>query len=738
MKVRRKQREKRSHAVQWGLLVAVLSVSLIAYSGVHGVLRIMEGWADDLPDVSSFDFASHAEESTMWAADGTTKLAQFQLEKRDPVTLDQVNTYVTQATIATEDSRFYEHDGVDIMGIARAVLNNLRGGDMQGASTITQQLVRNTILFDEMDDISLKRKIREATLALEMEKRFSKDDILLMYLNTINYGDGCYGIQAAAQNYFQVNASDLTLTQAATLAGIPQSPTYLNPKENPDACLERRNIVLDRMLSVGDITQEEHDAAVAEELNLNPAPDARIDGITAFPYFTSYVRDLLLDENNGFDVSYEDLFAGGLTIHTTLDPVMQEKAEQTCAEQCAQMADNLEAALVAIDPATGHILALVGGKDFDANQFNIATQGGRPAGSSFKAFTLATAIEEGIDPDTLIDCTNPLKMETGDELYNYGKQDQGIRSIASATAVSSNTGYYRLIQEVGSSQVVNMAHRLGVTSPLSNLPIITLGTENTTPLEMAEAYSSFATGGTHRKAIAITRIENSDGEVLYEAPDTSERVLDEKVAGAVTKVLRGVFESPEGTAYGFGLASGQPVAGKTGTGTDWRDHTLVGYTPTLCCSVWIGARDYSPTDENLTCNWLWSTFMSRALEGTEITNFPDVEDPKYNNNFNEKQKELTSKAAENAPNTSGKTLDEAKELLNSYKTSYVEEYSDSVPAGTVISQSVQDGKIVVVVSKGPNPDAQGTDDPNAPDDEGNDTESGDPNTSGESAQPAST
>ena len=200
-----------------------------------------------------------------------------------------------EGTVDTEDVRFYEHEGVDIPGIARAFVNNLRGGDLEGASTITQQLVRNTVLSEEATDISFERKIREAELAIDLEKRFSKDDILVKYLNIINYGDGCYGIEAAAQNYFQVSALDLTLAQAATLVGIPQSPTYLNPKVYPDACLARRNVVLDRMLTAGDITQEEHDAAQAVPLeeDLNLAGDPPSQGIYAYPYFTSYVRDLL-------------------------------------------------------------------------------------------------------------------------------------------------------------------------------------------------------------------------------------------------------------------------------------------------------------------------------------------------------------------------------------------------------------------------------------------------------------
>ena len=442
MKIRRKQREKRTHAVKWGILVATAALCFVGYWGVQGVLHVMEGWTDDLPSIADTDFTNSAEESVMYASDGSTRLAEFQLEKRDPVTIDQISPFVLQGTVDTEDVRFYEHNGVDIAGIARAVINNITGGQLEGASTITQQLVRNTILTQEANEISIERKIREAELATEMEKQYSKDDILLMYLNTINYGDGCYGIEAAAQNYFQVSAAELTLVQAATLVGIPQSPTYLNPKAYPEACLERRNTVLDRLLAAGHISQEEHDAAQAEELALNPAPEAPSDGIYAFPYFTSYVRAQLFADDNPYDVSYADLFEGGLTIYTSLDPELQQMAEDACADQLDRMSSDLDCSLVAVDTETGQVM--VGGKDYSASQVNLATGtggSGRMAGSTFKAFTLAAAIEQGIDPDTPIDCTSPLELSGGHRVENFGGTDYGIRSIQSATAVSSNTGF---------------------------------------------------------------------------------------------------------------------------------------------------------------------------------------------------------------------------------------------------------------------------------------------------------
>ena len=518
MKNRRKQRQSRTHALAWALLLALFAVGLGAWAGTAGMLRLIDSWTQDVPELET-DAFSFAQESVMYAADGTTLLARFQLEKRDPVTIDQISDYVLHGTVDTEDVRFYEHNGADLVGIARAVVNNLAGGSLEGASTITQQLVRNTILSQEANDITLERKAREIELAVELEKSYSKDEILVMYLNTINYGDGCYGIEAAAQNYFQVSAADLTLAQAATLVGIPQSPEYLNPKTNPDQCLARRNLVLDRMLQAGHISQEEHDAAAAEPLGLNPAPDAPADGIYAYPHFTSYVRDELLREDNPYGCSYADLFEGGLTIYTTLDPTLQNEAEAARDAQLARMSSDLDAALVAVDPSNGHVLAMVGGKDYSssqAGQVNLATGSGgsgRQAGSAFKTFTLTAAIEAGIDPSTLIDCTSPMTIGADNtRIENFGNIDYGIRSIRRATAVSSNTGYIRLIQEVGAQNVADLAHEMGITSDLSAVPTLTLGTSSVTPLEMASAYATLASGGVRHDAVVVTRIVNSAGK----------------------------------------------------------------------------------------------------------------------------------------------------------------------------------------------------------------------------------
>jgi penicillin-binding protein 1A len=714
MKARRKFRESKSHAVVWLVLVAVIAIGFIGFRATTSVFAVYNSWIADLPNLNSEAF-NYAEDSYMYASDGTTLLAKFQLEKRDPVELKDINENAIKATVDVEDVRYYEHNGVDPQGIVRAVVNNLKGGSLEGASTITQQLVRNTALSEEATDITFKRKAREAELALEMEKRYTKDEILNMYLNTVNYGDGCYGIEAAAKNYFQVSAADLTLVQAATLAGIPQSPTAFNPKENPEACLQRRNLVLERMYTAGDITEEERAQAASEDLGLDPAPDEPEQGIYAYPYFTSFVRDQLMQPDNKYGCSYADLFEGGLKIYTTLDVGMQDIAETACGDQYYNMDEGMDAALVAMDPSNGYVKALVGGNDFYSDQWNIAVQGGRPTGSSFKAFTLAAAIESGISPQSTIDCSNPVTLPSGETVNNFGNANYGTRTIDDATAISSNTGYYRLTERIGVSKLIEMAHRLGVDAELAPYPIITLGTENVTPLEMAEAYSSFASGGIHHDYVIITRIEDKDGHILYEEDGEGERVLDESVASEVTRVLRGVFEKSYATAAGSGPSNGQPVAGKTGTGVDFRDHWLVGYSPTLTCAAWIGNRDYSSTSEYLTANSLWHNFMSMALADTPITPFDTTTTPTYTYYGTDTGTATTTNSAGSATGMTAVDAQVANDVSNyeagsmtegdvnalypAYETNVTYQSSEEYPAGTVISESfdAETGVISIVV-----------------------------------------
>lgn len=700
MKNRRKMRQKRNHSVAWGAIVSVIAVCLIAFGAYQGLMAIMDSWLEDLPSVENTDAFNYSRKTRIYASDETTLLAEFYIENREPVTIDQVSPYVLEGTVATEDERFYEHNGVDPYGIARAFVVNITGSSREGASTITMQFVRNTILSSEATDISLKRKVREAELATQLEGLYSKDEILMMYLNTINYGDGAYGIESASKNYFQKHANELTIAEAATLIGIPQSPTYLNPKTNPDACLERRNLVLSRMLEYGTITEEEYEAAKAEELILNPADDSSDEGIYAYPYFTSYVRQLLLSE-----YPESDIFQDGLTVYTTIDPNIQNKAEAAAQAKYETSAEDIEVSLTAIDPQTGYIKALIGGRNYGTNKYNLATQGLRQAGSTFKMFTLVTAIEQGIDPDTKIDCTSPMTIGN-DTFQNYGNINYGIRSIQSATAVSSNTGFVRLADEVGVPLANQTARRMGITTEdLHDYRSSTLGAVNVTSLEMASSYATLAASGVQRDPVAITKIVSWNGDVVFEHEDNPTRVLTEDVAGAATDVLKTIFTDSEATAYGYGLSDGRPAAGKTGTSSNNYDKWLCGYTPQLSTAVWVGvASENRDIGDFVNANDVWKNFMDSAHEGLEIVDFPSHGKPPYSNDFNKKQKEAYEKPdIEDAPSVVGMTLEEAGNALDGFEAVYYEEYSSTVAAGLVIRQEVVDGKLVLYVSKGPDP-----------------------------------
>ena len=634
MKARRKLRESKSHAVIWGIILAVIAFGFILFRGVTSVYAVYNDWISDLPRLNS-DAFNYAEDSYMYAADGTTLLAKFQLEKRDPIELSQVSEPAIKGTIDIEDVRYYDHNGVDPQGIIRALVNNLTGGSLEGASTITQQFVRNTILADEMDDISIKRKVREAYIATELEKMYTKDEILLMYLNTINFGAGAHGVEVAAQRYFSKSAIDLTLPEAALLAGIPQSPTYNDPMQYPERALERRNLVLGRMLGEHFITQEEYNAAIGAPLGLNPQ-SIDDDGILAYPYFTSYVRSLLY---NNYDLSESDILKGGLSVYTTLDVAKQEDAEAACARKKESMyRENMEVAMAVVDPDTGNVQAIVGGSDYDQSEVNLATGqggGGRPCGSVFKTFTLTESVKRLINPNaTYVDCSSPATVD-GYTLENYANTNYGTRSIAGAFAVSSNTGFVRLISSVGVKNVANTAHDLGVTSDLHEDEAgatLTLGVENVTPLELASAVATIANGGVRHDLCAITTIVDRDGQVIVDDSDPEKRatrVLTPEQAHAVQEVMKGVITGGTGTAAA--LYNGQPVAGKTGTSEDYKDISFVGCTPFMSVAIWVGDPSNETAVPTGTAADAFRYYAAAVIDREEIpvTDFAEAYDPEF-------------------------------------------------------------------------------------------------------------
>ena len=619
---RRARKNARTHIIGFGIagMFGFLALLIAAFAISLGAL--VTTWLQDLPNYSSADAYLVDEPTQIYDANGSV-IAEYYLQNRRSVDIDQVSDYVLKGIVDTEDVRFRSHNGVDPQGIARAVIVQLTGGS-EGASTITQQLVRNTVLSEEQFDYTLKRKVREAYLAIQMEKMYTKDQILMMYLNTIYFGHQAYGIQAASITYFNKNASDLTLAEAATLCGLPQSPSNYDPLQNPDLATTRRNVVLNRMLTAGDITQEEYDEACAQPMQTNEGHF--FENESSQPYFTDYVKSLLLQ-----DFDQDTVFTGGLKVYTTINPGMQDCAERAVATQLSALGnERLDAALVAVDPDTGYIVAMVGGRDYKEDQYNLATQAHRQPGSSFKLFTLVAALREGMNPQTYLNCNSPMTFSPTWTVQNFGNTSYGTISVAQAFACSSNTGFVQIAEAIGPEKIVQTAHDMGVSVDLPAYSSLTLGTVGVPPVQMAEAYATVATGGMHRDAIAITRIEDRNGNIVYEHEDTPTRAIDESVSAAALEVMKGVC-TWGGTAevVGSGMTVNQPVAGKTGTTENYRDLWFCGITPQLSVSVWCGYREEGEVfvygadahPYNTACP-IFTNFVNAALEGVAREEFP--------------------------------------------------------------------------------------------------------------------
>lgn len=694
-RIRKRQRQGRGGLIALQLL-AVFLVFVIALAGTGALVAgaTVAKWLEDLPDYTQPGAFEVAQATRIYSADGKL-LARLYLENREVIPLEKMSPYLLDAIVAVEDERYYAHNGVDSVGLARAVVVNLTEGfGEEGASTITQQYIRNTILLDERTQISLARKVREAYLAMELEKRYDKRQILQMYLNAIYFGEGAYGAQAASRAYFAKTASKLTLSEAAMLAGLPQQPSRLDPYDNPDGAIARRNEVLQRMWSNGFITKVEYDTAIAEELKLKRAKTPE-DGIYSAHFFVAHVKKELQSQ-----FSPAVVFKGGLVVHTSLDTRLQKYAEDAVKDALPNKSDP-RGALVSIDPRNGYVKALVGGRDYHKNKFNLATQGKRQPGSSFKTFVLVTALDKGMPPSFNVDSSSPAYIPTKPKPWvvsNSEGRGRGMTSLSSATRASVNTVFARVAWEIGIKDVVKTSHKMGIKTKIPNYPSVALGAGNVSPYEMASAYGTLATGGVYHKPVVITKVEDAHGEVIFKASKKGKRAIRKSVAVAATDILKGVITG--GTARRAQI--GRPAAGKTGTSQDYRDVWFVGYTPQLVTSVWVG----HPTERTIYVRGarafggtvaapIWASFMKRALKGKKILPFPDAAAPKYNSS---KFRIPVSKP----PKTSGLELAKAKAKLRGYKYSVEYVYSNK-PKGTVISQKVKGSRLVLVVSKGPKP-----------------------------------
>ena len=693
------------------IALAVVFSLLLAGTGVALAFGTASSWLEDLPDISDPSAFAVAQTTKIYSADGVL-LANLYLENREVVAIEQISPHLLHAVVAVEDERFYEHQGVDFVGLARALITNISTGRREGASTLTQQYIRNTVLTGERFDITYRRKLREAWLALELERHYSKDEILAMYLNTVYFGEGAYGAEAAALTFFNKHASELTVAEAALLAGLPQAPSALTPYDNPDGAVGRRQWVLAKMFEQGYITSEEYEAAKVEALALERSQQLNEQGVYAAPYFVSYVKKILQDE---YGTSL--VFQGGLTVYTTLDTKMQTLAEKTVRSVLNKSSDP-DAALVAIDPKTGYIKTLVGGRDWQRNKFNFATQAHRQCGSSFKMFTLVTSIEAGMPPTKRkVSGSSPATIKTGGEpwiVHNCeGAGTRGYITVEQATINSVNCAYGRLIKELGADKVAEVANRMGIQSQIRPYLSITLGTEGVTPLEMASAFGTLAADGVHYDPIAVTKIVDNQGETIFEANPEGVQALSHSVAYATTQVLQKVVSS--GTATNARI--GRPQAGKTGTTQDYRDAWFIGYTPERPMTNVHGRVQYGGTFPAM----IWHDFMIKALKNVPKTDFNSAKAPKYTWD--------DGWDIPGVPSVVGMTQDQAVGALKDAgykKVTVANAYSDKVAAGYVISQNPKGGSsastgstVKIVVSAGPPPaqpppDATSTPPPSRP------------------------
>lgn len=542
-------------------------------------------------------------------------------EKRVPVALEKIPVKVRNAFIAIEDNRFYDHGGIDFRGTARAVVSTLSGQEVQGGSTITQQLAKNAFLTQER---SIKRKISEAFYARELERKYTKDEILSFYLNRIYFGHGTYGIESASYFYFGKHVEQLSLAEAATLAAIPKSPNYYNPIANPKESDARKNLVLDQMVKYGMLPEAEAAKAKQEKVVLDKGTAAGAHD------YRGYIFDMVLQKTTEL-LSDVDPYTSGLKIHTTIDLNMQEQAEKAIhhLDNYQKYVDSKkltqpQVALAAVEPRTGHIKALIGGRGQD--KFNRAYMATRQPGSSFKPFVYLTAMQQGMTPATVVE-DKQEDFGGGFRPFNSDMQEHGKVSLRTALSRSLNIPTAKIASMVGPERIVENAVKMGISTLVDkgkyndyNLSMALGGlSHGVTPLEMAAAYGVFATNGMYAKPIIISKILDRDGKVLYEAKNKPNQVLDPGPCYLVTNMLQDVLVS--GTAGGMGI--GRPAAGKTGTTDNYNDAWFVGYTPDLSTAVWVG------DDNNQSIHMygsgapldIWHQFMLNALSGTPWSGF---------------------------------------------------------------------------------------------------------------------
>jgi 1A family penicillin-binding protein len=562
--------------------------------------------------------------------DNDEAITELHVERRILVPLAQIPQSLRDAILATEDRRFYSHWGIDPIGVARAVVQNYRRGRIvEGGSTITQQLTK--VLFLTPDK-SLERKLKEAVLALELERRYSKDRILEMYLNQVYFGQGSYGVEAAARTYFGKGVSELTVRESALIAGLPRAPTNYSPFDRPEAAKRRREVVLRRMVEFGTIKDEEAKRLAKTDLGLIPPERRRTTG----QYFIDYVQQTL-EAKYGPDL----VLKGGLNVYTTLNPTMQLTAEQSLREGLKALAsrstqttpsarpgESPEGAVVTVEPQTGYVKAMVGGSDFFRSEFNRAVQAKRQPGSAFKPFIYIAALEAGFTPASQIE-DSPVSFPVGGKNgqvwkpENYDRKFRGSTTLQQAIEESVNVVTVKLQDRVGLAKTIQVARRLGITSPLDVNLSLALGTSDVSLLEMTSAYGALANQGVWMPPVTIRYVTDAQGKLLEEHVPEGREALAPETAYVITQMLRGVVERGTGQAA-KGL--GRPVAAKTGTTNDYSNAWFVGFTPRLATGVWVGYDRPRSLGKDETGSRvavpIWVTYMGKVLGDSPKEDFP--------------------------------------------------------------------------------------------------------------------
>ena len=597
-----------------------------AFCGV--LIGLFIGLTRDLPQIRSLESFSPSAATRIFSSDDVL-LAEIFLEKRHPVPLKNIPPYLTSALIATEDRKFYRHSGVDLKAILRAVYKDIRAGEfVEGASTITQQLAKTLFLTPRK---TLVRKMKEALLAFQLERRYTKEEILTYYLNQVYFGSGAYGVESAARIYFGKSVSDLTLAECALLAGIPKSPLRYSPLINPELSVQRRNVVLRQMHEVGLLSESELAEARQEPLQL---PAGQQEPVKA-PYFIDAVKKEL-EEIVGAD----QLYKGGLRVYTTLSASLQQAAESALSGGLASLQDRMrrkkivnpdpQAALICLEIPTGGIVAMVGGRDHAESPFNRATMALRQPGSAFKPIVYAYAVEQGFPQSRLLlDAPVTFKGAGANKDWspqNFTKSYLGEITMRRALAVSENIPAVRLLEMLGPASVVRFGHRLGITSTLRSDLTLSLGSSEVTLLELTAAYGVFANQGQWVKSFGILEIVDRRGRKLWQVKPQKRVVMSRAGAAIITDMLSAVVQ--EGTAK---KASGltKPLAGKTGTTDDYKNALFIGFSPSLVAGVWVG-RDQNETLGTLETGSraalpIWIDFMQSAAAARPLGYF-DIPD----------------------------------------------------------------------------------------------------------------